>query len=334
VLNSSQESFTLSLPDTGNYTVHLQVETAFGCVAAAAESIYLIETPYPAFTLADDTACAPVQIAINNTSEGYDVTYNWLVANGQDTVYYSSDSAASPINFPSPVLGDTTFIVTLTLGNECGVAVLERPFVGRPTPVARPGVLADTACSPFIPVFQNLSYGTPTSYFWDFGNGNTSTEFEPEGQIFTAIDNDTTQYTILLVATNECGVDSTSFPITVLPNTVTAFFNTDPPFGCAELAVDFTNVSSGADQFFWDFGDGTPVVTNYNTSHVFETGGVYTVSMIATDGCSYDTAYATVNVLPKPDVSFMPAECYLSRFGCRICKHLAGGSGVSLEFWR
>ncbi|MFN5371961.1 MAG: PKD domain-containing protein, partial [Bacteroidia bacterium] len=312
VLNSSQESFTLSLPDTGNYTVHLKVETALGGVAAAADSIYLIETPYPSFTLSDDTACAPVQITINNASEGNEVAYSWLVANASvsppDTVYYSTSSAPSAINFPSPALGDTTFIVRLILGNECGSDTVVRPFIGRPTPVALPAVVNDTACSPFVPDFQNLSYGTPTSYFWDFGNGNTSAEFDPEGQVFMAIDNDTTTYEILLVATNECGKDSAIVTIVVLPNTVTAFFNTDPPFGCANLAVDFINVSSGADQFFWDFGDGTSPVTSYNANHVFEIGGVYTVEMIASDGCSFDTAYSTVNVLPKPDVSFIPVQ--------------------------
>jgi hypothetical protein len=43
--------------------------------------------------------------------------------------------------------------------------------------------------------FSNGSTGG-NSYFWDFGNGNTSTEFDPEGQVFMAIDNDTTTYEI------------------------------------------------------------------------------------------------------------------------------------------
>ncbi|MFN5319620.1 MAG: hypothetical protein ACK5CY_12335, partial [Bacteroidia bacterium] len=197
LFEGGQSTFNVNVPDTGIYHVHLQVITEYGCMASTTESIYLIETPYPAFTLSDDTACAPVQIAISNTSDGYEVAYSWLVANASvsppDTVYYSNSIAPSDINFPSPTFGDTTFIVRLILGNECGSDTVVQPFVGRPTPVARPAVLNDTACSPFVPDFQNLSYGTPTSYFWDFGNGNTSTEFDPEDQVFMAIDNDTTQ---------------------------------------------------------------------------------------------------------------------------------------------
>ena len=44
--------------------------------------------------------------------------------------------------------------------------------------------------------------------------------------------NDTT-YTITLVATNGCGSDTANYTITVLPNNITAFFNTDTTSGCA-----------------------------------------------------------------------------------------------------
>lgn len=48
-------------------------------------------------------------------------------------------------------------------------------------------------------------------------------------------------------------------------------------------AVYFTNYSSDADYFEWDFGDGT-YSNNYDVAHAYTTEGVYTVSLTAFAG--------------------------------------------------
>lgn len=52
--------------------------------------------------------------------------------------------------------------------------------------------------------------------------------------------------------------------------------------------VNFTNTSTGASAFTWNFGDGSPAETVMNPSHTFTAAGVYTVSLTAsnTAGCS------------------------------------------------
>jgi PKD repeat protein len=49
-------------------------------------------------------------------------------------------------------------------------------------------------------------------------------------------------------------------------------------------SVRFVNRSSNADRFEWDFGDGTPPVSEREPSHVFDHDGVFTVRLIAYGG--------------------------------------------------
>ena len=84
----------------------------------------------------------------------------------------------------------------------------------------------------FVPVFNNLSYGQPDTFFWDLGDGTITSDIVPVGHGFLAINNDTTIYNTQLVVENGCRTDTMITLITALPNTVTSFFNTDPPWGC------------------------------------------------------------------------------------------------------
>jgi Zn-dependent metalloprotease len=62
--------------------------------------------------------------------------------------------------------------------------------------------------------------------------------------------------------------------------------------------VDFTDMSSGASAWFWNFGDSN-TDTQQNPSHTYTASGVYTVMLIATsaNGICYDTIYQVVNVV-------------------------------------
>lgn len=69
--------------------------------------------------------------------------------------------------------------------------------------------------------------------------------------------------------------------------------------GCAPFTVNFSNSSSGALNYQWDFGDNTPVINTPNASHTFMNAGTYIVQLIATDPTSCnvtDTAFATITV--------------------------------------
>ena len=294
----------ITIADLGNYTIQLEVTSDWGCSSVFSKSVVSVEAPLADFSISSDSGCAPVSIQIINNSNAFGPNYSWTVEN----IYSDSTAAPAEILFPSPILGDTVYTVHLRLENQCGFVELDKNFNARPTPVSFFNPNAPSGCSPFSPVFTNISYGAPLSFTWIFSDGFTSQDPVPPPHYLVAIDNDTTIYTVTLVSENACGNDSLTLEITVLPNTVSAFFNTDPPFGCAPLLVDFTNFSANAVEYSWNFGDGSPEVSSTNATHVFQDGGLTTIRLVANDGCSWDTAYSQVNVFPRPQMDFLPAS--------------------------
>ncbi|AAM07631.1 PKD domain-containing protein [Methanosarcina acetivorans] len=137
--------------------------------------------------------------------------------------------------------------------------------------------------------FNDTSTGGPTSWFWDFGDGNTSTEQNPVHEYTT---NGT--YTVSLKAINEFGNDSEVREgyITVEykdPRSPVVDFTADPVSGAFPLTVNFTDASTGNPTgWFWDFGDGN-TSTEQNPVHVYADSGKYTVKLTATNefGSSY-----------------------------------------------
>ena len=60
------------------------------------------------------------------------------------------------------------------------------------------------------------------------------------------------------------------------------------------LAVTFSNASQGGPSE-WDFGDGSPVSTMFNTSHIYASPGTYTVCLSIFGAC--DTATTCQDVI-------------------------------------
>lgn len=74
---------------------------------------------------------------------------------------------------------------------------------------------------------------------------------------------------------------------------------------CENQSITFTNTSNGF-QYYWDFGDGSPIDTNASPTHTYTTPGNYNVQLIAVDSNSCnvaDTVYLIIVVLPEPVVS-------------------------------
>lgn len=88
-----------------------------------------------------------------------------------------------------------------------------------------------------------------------------------------------------------------------------AAFSAQPTSGCVPLPVAFTNTSTGAGSYDWDFGDGgTSSATN--PSHTYSTPGTWDVMLIAHGGCGggADTAFQTITVSPGITVSLGPDQ--------------------------
>jgi len=78
--------------------------------------------------------------------------------------------------------------------------------------------------------------------------------------------------------------------------------------GCAPDSVVFTNTSTGANEYLWDFGDFSPPVYAVDTSHWYFGSGTYIVTLTAYDTLTGDSSQTTqivyIEFTPFPGWAF------------------------------
>ncbi len=173
---------------------------------------------------------------------------------------------------------------------------------GMTAPIADFSASPLTGTVPLTVTFSNLSQNSD-SYLWQFGDGITSTLTTPAHNY-----GQTGIYTVTLTAYGSGGSPDTltrTNYITVTAAPVVANFSAAPLSGSFPLTVTFTNASSGATDYIWQFGDGA-TSTETNPIHTYTQNGVYTVVLTATNNVGVSDTYVepdyiTVTSPPPPN---------------------------------
>lgn len=135
--------------------------------------------------------------------------------------------------------------------------------------------------------FTDLSSDSPTSWLWNFGDGNTSTSQNPTHSYAAA-----GTYEVILSATNADGTGTITKVdyITVFnPTPPIADFVADDTTPANTQVVQFTDQSTGIPtSWSWDFGDGG-TSTQQNPIHSYGAAGTYSVQLIAVNAHGSDT---------------------------------------------
>lgn len=113
--------------------------------------------------------------------------------------------------------------------------------------------------------------------------------------------------TYVLSAWNNYCYASDTMSVSVNPP-VDAGFTASPRNGEAPLPVTFTNTSTNAWFFIWDFDDNGASSTSRDAQHTFTAEGRYYVSLLAQDslGC-FDTTTVTIDVIEKEFITMPDA---------------------------
>jgi gliding motility-associated-like protein len=294
-------SLTYIYNTPGLYTVTLVQNITGGtasCTDTATLDIEILPSPVVNINLAPSNGCDTVNASFINSSSG-GATFFWDFGNGM----------TSTAQNPPPVLytneGPTTVVLEVTSNNGCTtedsavVEVFDTPDVD----FGFDNVCEDAPANFFDST--TVGYGGPISQWtWSFGDPGNSTS-NLQNPTFTYQDSGV--YTITLVAATPHCVDSFSQTITVEPKPSASFIMSDT-IGCDPLIVSFTNATTGAASYFWDFGDGTnttQAAPTHTFNHTNQSDTVYYIEMIATSafGCT-DTLRDSVVVLGNPVSSF------------------------------
>jgi len=259
-----------------------------------------------AFTGNTFPGCDSLRVDLSNHSYGGD-GYWWDFGNGVTT----NDTSPSVL-YTNPGTYAIRLIVVDTgfcANPDTAMATLNVP-ASPPAPVAGFTPQIQPTCDSLAVLFTNSSTNAG-GYYWDFGNGDTSTQSAPQIAYFT-----TDTFTVMLVAldTSICHRHDTAFA-TIISNipddSVSAAFTDTTMLGCDSLRVDLTNQSYGGIGYWWDFGNGV-TTTDTSPSVVYTNPGSYTIQLIVLDTgfcATPDTAVTTVNLPappPAPLANFTP----------------------------
>lgn len=236
------------------YTVFAQ--DANGCVTPAQQVVVSIHPPLNVIASADVFICPGESATISATASGGNggpYTYTWTDGNG------SNLSGASHSVSPS-----VTTTYTVTVSDNCGTPVASDQVEVVINPLPQVTFVADqlSGCVPLSVNFTNTTDPNLTAACsWNFGDGSTSSNCVAS-HVFTQ----TGCFDISLTVTTPQGCESSLVVpgmICVFPYPVADFVFGPQPANILDPEIQFTNTSSGAIAYEWDFaGLGTSTQTD------------------------------------------------------------------------
>lgn len=308
--SSTAQNPTVTYSNAGTYGVTLTVSNATGTATAIQNSYVNVGTaPFVGFISSlTGNAATFTNTTVNGTS------YSWNFGDGV------TSSETNPVhNYTS----DGTYTVVLTATNGCGTSTATQTVTLVTPPTASFNFTPSTGCVPMTVQYSNTSSANATSFAWQFPGGDPSTSTLANPVVTY---NATGTYSATLVASNIAGSSTyTQTNVIVVITTPNAGFVS----AINGTTVNFTNTTTGAFSFSWDFGDGT-TGTAPNPSHTYANDGVYTVVLTATNGCGTATSFQQVTIITPPTAGFTAGD----RIGCApLTVHFQNNASSNATSW-
>jgi len=276
------------------YPVQLIATTSQGCIDSVTKLIIVDYSPE--FTLSPSVACYGI-------GNNFSFNFNGTPVTNPGYTWDFGDSTASLQAQPShtyAIPGQKQVYFTLTnLDNGCfttdslTAVVVEKPIAQ---------FISDSACigDTLQLINTSSSLTDPISQWnWTSTIGNL---LPSQNQQIVA--NTVGIYQVKLLVTTILGCkDSTT-------NTVVVFalpqvnFTTSTNFGSPPLPVTFTNTSEPGN-YFWNFGDGSPINNTISPTHNFQDTGKYIVNLtnVSSFGCTSNLSQTIYVLLPYLDLA-------------------------------
>lgn len=246
-------------------------------------TINVFGKPKPAFTYTPACVDATTQF-INNTT------------NGNSYIWYFGDGDSSISTQPNPTHTYTTtgaYVVKLIVANSrpC-VDSISIPVRVSTKPKAEFTVAIPKVCQQEKSVFINNS-SLALNYVWDFGNGESSVENQPQ-----YVYPNSGLFNVSLTAINGDCKDKISklAAVEIYPKPI-AGFTYDFLGNGFNAPVQFSNTTYNGNTFFWNFGDGDTSDLKEPGTHQYNGEGPYRVTLytVSDKGCK-DTISQPIGV--------------------------------------
>lgn len=219
--NSNSKNPTHVYNSQGTYTITETVTSSGGSNSTSKVlNVYNGNAPVTSFSASPTIGKAPLSVSFTDASQG---ATSWLWDFG--------DGNTSASQNPSHTYYNGIWAVRLTTTNAYGSSdLLKIAYISvssantsYPVPVANFNGYPTIGFSPMSVGFTDTSSGSPTSWSWNFGDGNTSSLQNPTNTYYNV-----GNYNIQLIATNQYGssaIVKNAF-ITIVQNSSSSFSNT------------------------------------------------------------------------------------------------------------
>lgn len=305
-----------SFQTPGQKSVHLITTTLEGCKDTSQSSLVVFATPQASFITDSSAYC------LNNNA--IKVSSSSASANGAilNSVFSSAGTTVSgnQATFTFPETGN--FPITLEIEDMKGCKASSTQFIQiYPNPEVDFSIANDGNCIGKDQIElknkSSLSEGTIAGYLWDFGDGSSSTGFEPSKSYVEA-----KTYTIALSVTSDKGCQNSKSLQVITHEAPKAAFETlnfSPCVNESRLDLDNTSSIGSSDilSYEWEIEGNTFSSTDIINYQFATYGPKFVTLKVSSDkGCTdvYQTSYM---VLPSPEVSFVIDE----PFQCEVGNH-------------
>lgn len=305
---STEMNPTHDYASPGIYTVILTVNNTFGQENTLTRHDYITATnqpPVASFTANKTMGNPPLSVQFTDTSSGEDIaSWAWNFGDG------TTSTESNPVHVYQNA---GLYSVTLTVGNDGGTNSTTRSEyirVFQNIPVADFIAEPTSGNSPLAVQFHDISPGNPTTFLWDFGDGEQSTMQSPSHTY-----NGHGNYTVSLTVGTSGGTNSTSkvdfiqvtqeFDVPVANFTTEYFY-----YGRLYAYGRFMDTSTGnPTSWNWTFGDGY-YSEDADPWHEYEGVGSYNVTLTVSNSAGSDTITKEAFIViptPVPEAYFYVA---------------------------
>ena len=298
-------TFVNQSPEIRYYPVNLEVTSVLGCKDDITQ--YAMVWPNPVATLdaIPEHACSPAGITLFSTPGN--LRYYWDYGDGITEV-----TSAYSTNHRFEAVDDEDEVFTVKVVTESSLNCIDSAFLSLNI-YASPN--ADFSIVPPVDTFpdnhfdiHNLTDGIRWNYSWNLGDGRSLDVNEPGAVLYDAPGN----YTVVLTASSEHCSDSISKTVYLHPAVPQAKFASPEP-GCMPHTITFINNSVYADEYLWEFGDGS-ISTAANPSYTYFEAGIYKIKLTVKGpgGEATHSDTARVYILPNAFFDMAPRFVYVN----------------------
>jgi len=293
-LSATTTNIKYLYPICNKYLPTLIVTSDSGCVATRTDTVFVNCLPTAAFTV--NNVCTYKVAAFNNASLGassysWDFDYN----TGIDNTTQSPTHLYAPGNYNIELIAASISGCLDTVIH--GVTIYPKPIAD---------FTGNNVCLGDSTIFGGSSTiisDTISNWVWNYGDNSPLGFTQNPVHLFASAGS---QNVSLVITTNNGCKDTSSQSVVVHPLPTAQFSAENVCDGSSVSFIDhsFIPATDSLYSWSWNFGDGSPVDANQNTSHLYAAAGSDVIKLLVKSnfGC-LDSISKTIIINPNPIVN-------------------------------